>query len=232
MKIAFVSGTSIVKSDLFSAWESKSITTAYGTVHYKARGEHVLINRHGYGVPRPPHTINYRANIRALADLGFVDVVSVNSVGSLKPELPPGTLVSCSDYVALQQGPQTFFDEELKGGAPGIDNNLVPMLVARLAPEFSIQTEKVYVQMRGPRFETRTEVQIIKAWGDVVGMTAAHEADLCREIGLRYNSFAIVDNYANGLMGGAVDFEKFAELVKANQAKVNRLFVRLLEILE
>jgi 5'-methylthioadenosine phosphorylase len=231
MKIAFVSGTSIVKSDLFASWETKSIATPYGTVHYKQRGEHVLINRHGYGVPRPPHTINYRANIRALADLGFVDVVSVNSVGSLKPELPPGTIVSCADYVGLQQGPQTFFDDELKGGAPGIDNNLVPMVVARLAPEFSVQTGKVYVQMRGPRFETKTEVQIIKAWGDVVGMTAAHEADLCREIGLRYNSLAIVDNYANGLMGDSVDFEKFAELVKANQAKVNRLFVRLLEIL-
>jgi 5'-methylthioadenosine phosphorylase len=231
MRIAFISGTSIVKSDLFSSWETKSVTTAYGTVGYRQRGEHVLINRHGYDAPRPPHTINYRANIRALADLGFTDVVSVNSVGSLKAELPPGTIVSCADYVGLQQGPQTFFDDELKGGAPGIDNNLVPMLVERLAPEFSVQTGKVYVQMRGPRFETKTEVQIIKAWGDVVGMTAAHEADLCREIGLRYNSLAMVDNYANGLMGDAVDFEKFHELVKANQAKVNRLFARLLEIL-
>lgn len=232
MKIAFVSGTSIVKSDLFSSWEEKSIETAYGRVTYKQRGEHVLINRHGYGVPKPPHSINYRANIRALADLGFADVVAVNSVGSLKAELPPGTLVSCADYVGLQQGPQTFFDDELKGGAPGIDNNLIPMLVAKLAPEFSIQTGKVYVQMRGPRFETKTEVQIIQAWGDVVGMTAAHEADLCREIGLRYNSLAMIDNYANGLMGGDVDFAKFHELVKSNQATVNRLFVRLLEILE
>ena len=40
-----------------------------------------------------------------------------------------------------------------------------------------------------------------------------------------------MDNYANGLMGGAVDFEKFKELVKANQVTVNRLFTRLLEIL-
>lgn len=53
-----------------------------------------------------------------LADLGFKDVVSLNSVGSLKKDLPPGTFVSCSDYVGLQQGPATFFDAELKGGAP------------------------------------------------------------------------------------------------------------------
>lgn len=231
MKVAFISGTSIVHSDLFSTWENCSLETAYGPVHYKRRAEHVIINRHGYGAPLPPHSINYRANIRALADLGFVDIVSLNSVGSLKTSILPGTLVSCADYVGLQQGPATFFDHELKGGAPGIDNNLVPLIVERLAPEFTIEVGKVYVQMRGPRFETKAEIRVVQHWGDVVGMTAGHEADLCREIGLRYNSFAIVDNYANGLMNESIDFEKFKQLVKSNQTKVNRFFTRLLEIL-
>ncbi|GAB1488583.1 S-methyl-5'-thioadenosine phosphorylase [Opitutaceae bacterium] len=231
MKVAFISGTSIVNSDLFAAWAVRSIVTPYGEVTYKAKGEYVLINRHGYGFPRPPHTINYRANIRALADLGYTDIVSLNSVGSLKPELPPGTLVSCADYVGLQQGPQTFFDDELKGGAPQIANNLIPLLLEKLSPEFTIHPGKVYVQMRGPRFETKAEIRIIKAWGDVVGMTAAHEADLCSELGLRYNSLAIIDNYANGLEGTEIDFSKFKDLVKENQAKVNRLFARMLEIL-
>ncbi len=231
MKIAFISGTSIVNSDLFSTWEVRTVMTRYGEVTYKAKGDHVLINRHGYGFPKPPHSINYRANIRALADLGFQDIVSFNSVGSLKAELPPGTLVSCADYVGLQQGPQTFFDDELKGGAPGIDNNLIPQILADLGAEFPVQTGKVYVQMRGPRFETKAEIQIIKHWGDVVGMTAAHEADLCREIGLRYNSLAMVDNYGNGLLDEEIDFEKFHARVKANQATVNRLLRRLLEIL-
>jgi len=231
MKVAFISGTSIVNSSLFDAWEVKSIETKYGLVTYKTRGDHALINRHGYGFPKPPHSINYRANIRALADLGFQDIVSVNSVGSLKVELPPGTLVSCSDYVSIQTAPQTFFDDELKGGAPGIDNNLVPKIVAALGSDFDVKMGKVYVQMRGPRFETKAEIQIVKQWGDVIGMTAAGEADLCREIGLRYNSFAIIDNFANGLMNEEIDFEKFKERVKANQLKVNKLFTRLLEIL-
>jgi 5'-methylthioadenosine phosphorylase len=230
MKVAFISGTSIARSDLFAAWEVRTVETRYGAVVCRMHGEFVLINRHGPAAPLPPHRINHRANIRALADLGFADVVALNSVGSLKPELPPGTLVSCSDYVCLQEGPQTFFDDALKGGAPGIEGNLIPLLAAKLAPEFAVQAGKTYVQMRGPRFETKAEIQIIKNWGDVVGMTAAHEADLGRELGLRYNLLAMVDNYANGLGGAAVDFEKFRELVKANQRKVNRLFARLLEI--
>jgi 5'-methylthioadenosine phosphorylase len=231
MRVAFISGTSIVNSTLFSSWEVRQVETPYGRVAYKARGDHALINRHGYGFPLPPHSINYRANIRALADLGFKDIVSLNSVGSLKPEIPPGSIVSCSDYVCLQQGPATFFDTELKGGAPVIANNLIPLLVERLAPEFAIPTGKVYVQMRGPRFETKAEIRVVRAWGDVVGMTAAHEADLCSEAGLNYNSLALADNYANGLEGTLIDFATFKELVKSNQDKVNRLFTRMLEIL-
>jgi 5'-methylthioadenosine phosphorylase len=231
MKVAFISGTSIVNSTLFSTWEVRTVETKFGPVTYKTRGEQALINRHGYSFPLPPHAINYRANIAALADLGFIDVVSLNSVGSLKKDLPPGTFVSCSDYVGLQQGPATFFDTELRGGAPGIANNLIPRLVAELAPEFMIQTGKVYVQMRGPRFETKAEIRIVKAWGDVIGMTAAHEADLCTEAGLNYNSLALIDNFANGLEGTEIDFVKFKDLVKDNQARVNRLFSRMLEIL-
>jgi 5'-methylthioadenosine phosphorylase len=231
MKVAFISGTSIVNSDLFASWDVRTIDTPYGPVTYKAHGDKVLINRHGYGFPKPPHSINYRANIRGLADLGFTDIVSLNSVGSLKPDLAPGTIVSCSDYVCFQQGPVTFFDDELKGGAPGIANNLIPLIREQLANEFTILPDKVYVQMRGPRFETKAEIRVVKNWGDVVGMTAAHEADLCSEIALRYNSLAIIDNYANGLEGSEIDFSKFKDLVKENQAKVNRLFSRLLEIL-
>jgi 5'-methylthioadenosine phosphorylase len=231
MRVAFISGTSIVNSTLFSSWDVRTIETSHGPVTYKAKGDHALINRHGYGFPLPPHSINHRANIRALADLGFRDVVSLNSVGSLTPDIPPGSIVSCSDYVGLQQGPATFHDKELKGAAPGIANNLIPLLAGALAPEFSIPTGKVYVQMRGPRFETKAEIRVVRTWGDVIGMTAAHEADLCTEAGLNYNSFAIIDNYANGLEGTEIDFATFKDLVKTNQERVNRLFTRMLEIL-
>jgi 5'-methylthioadenosine phosphorylase len=229
MKVAFISGTSLAQSQVFAGWKPRTVETRHGAVTCRTHGDFVFINRHGPAAALPPHRINHRANIRALADLGFVDVVAFNSVGSLKPELPPGTLVSCRDYVCLQDGPQTFFDDELKGGAPGIENNLVPLLAAKLAPEFAVQPGKVYVQTRGPRFETKAEIQILKAWGDVIGMTAAHEADLCREAGLRYNLLAIVDNYANGIEGADIDFERFRDLVNANREKVDRLFARLLE---
>jgi 5'-methylthioadenosine phosphorylase len=217
---------------LFSAWTERTVETKHGAVTLREQGDKVVLNRHGAGsAPLPPHRINYRANLAALADLGFTDVVSFNSVGSLQPRLAPGTFVSCSDYVGLQQGPATYFDDELKGGAPGIANNLLPQIVAALSPEFAVATGQTYVQMRGPRFETKAEIRVIRHWGDVVGMTLAHEADLCTELGLRYNSLGIVDNYANGLEGTAIDFAKFKQHVHGNQERVNRFIARLLEVL-
>ena len=61
-------------------------------------------------------------------------------------------------------------------------------------------------------------------------LTAADEADLCTELGLRYNCLALFDNYANGLFDTEIDFQRFRELVRANQQKVNLLFARLLEV--
>ncbi len=232
MKFALISGTSIIHSPLFSTWPERTVETKYGPVVLKEHEGRVVLNRHGAGrAPLPPHRINFRANLAALSELGFRDIVSFNSVGSLRPQLAPGTFVSCSDYVGLQQGPATYFDDELKGGAPGIANNLVPRIVEALAPEFAVATGQTYVQMRGPRFETKAEIRVIRHWGDVVGMTLAHEADLCTELGLRYNSLGIVDNYANGLEGTAIDFTKFRAHVQDNQPRVNRFIARLFEIL-
>ncbi|MBL9202879.1 MAG: purine phosphorylase, partial [Opitutaceae bacterium] len=60
MKVAFISGTSIVNSTLFATWDVKTVETKHGPVTYKTRGDFVLINRHGYAFPLPPHSINYR----------------------------------------------------------------------------------------------------------------------------------------------------------------------------
>jgi 5'-methylthioadenosine phosphorylase len=225
MKIAFLSGTSIAHSSLFEGWQEREVGTCHGTAIVRSRGEHLLLNRHGPAY-LPPHAINHRANIQALADLGFRDVVALNSVGSLQLELAPGTVVSCDDYVSFR--PATFSDTELRALGPEIANNLIGKIAAALP--YPLPVGKVYVQTPGPRFETRAEVRILRQWGDVVGMTAACEADLCREIGLNYNSLCMVDNYANGILGTVLSPEGFAALVRANQEKVNDLFRRLLEL--
>lgn len=227
MKIAFLSGTSIAKSSLFDDWTSREVVTSHGKAIVRSCGDSILLNRHGPSY-LPPHAINHRANIQALADLGCRDVVALCSVGSLQNDLPPGTVLSCADYISFH--PSTFSDTEARALGPEIANNLIPRIAGALP--YALPQGKVYVQTPGPRFETRAEVRVLRQWGgDVVGMTAAAEADLCREIGLNYNLLCIVDNYANGLNGSVLSPEAFRELVRANQAKVDDLFRRLLALL-
>lgn len=227
MKIGFISGTSIARSDLFSAWDRQTIETAWGSVSVRSRGEHHLINRHGFENPVPPHAINYRANVQAMSDLGVEALISLQSVGSLKKDLPPGTLISCDDYVSF--APITFHDDRATAFAPRVANNLVPRILE--AYDGEIRTGKTYIQTRGPRFETRAEVRILKDWGDVVGMTMAHEADLANELGLPYNSLCMIDNYAHGLGEVALSEEVFHQVVAVNLAKVESLFSCMLDCL-
>lgn len=226
MKTAFISGTSILKSKLFEDWTRQEMSTAYGPVGFRSKGDFIIINRHGRDGVTPPHAINHRANIRAIADLGYADAISLNSVGSIEEKLSPGTFVSCSDYVSFQ--PATFNDEVGVFEAPFLANNLIPGITEGTG--FAIETGKVYVQMQGPRFETPAEIRIIRNWGDVVGMTMASEADLSREAGIRYNSLCMIDNYANGLGGEPLSGDRFRALVKENQEKVNTLFERMFSL--
>lgn len=227
MKIGFISGTSISRSNLFEAWDRHMLETAWGPVSVRSSGGNHLINRHGFEAPVPPHSINYRANIQAMLDLGVDALVSLQSVGSLKHDLPPGTLISCEDYVSF--APITFHDDRATAYAPHVANNLIPRIVE--AFEGEIQTGKVYIQTRGPRFETRAEVRILRDWGDVVGMTMAHEADLANELSLPYNSLCMIDNYAHGLGEDALSEEAFHQVVAANLGRVEQLFSCMLACL-
>lgn len=226
MKLAILSGTSLTATSLFSAWPVHEIQTRYGKVQYREHGNVVLINRHGAGGMTPPHAINHRANIRALVELGVDEVLAFSSVGSLREERVPGSLLSCSDYVSFF--PQTFDDEQMSETVPGIGNRLLPEIMARSA--YPIDENGIYVQARGPRFETRAEIRIMRNFGDVVGMTFAHEADLCAEAGLSLTSLCMIDNYANGICSREMGPDRFRELVQENRTKINHLFESILKI--
>lgn len=226
MKLAIVSGTSINRSAVISSWETQRIETEHGAVVARRRGDLVALNRHGFERALPPHAINYRANTAALGQLGIEQVVTLSSVGSLRAELPPGSLVSCSDYMSF--APKTFIDDRMSAFAPVIGNPLLDEIAAVYAGE--IVRDKIYAQTPGPRFETRAEVRALRGWGaDVVGMTFANEADLMLERGMQITSFCMVDNFAHGVAAEPLSMEAFQRLVAANQETVDRFLATLVE---
>ena len=77
-----------------------------------AAAEHgaAFVQRHGEGAYALPHEIDHAANLRPLAEQGCDRVLAIGSVGSLRADLPVGSLVCPDDFIALHSGISTFND--------------------------------------------------------------------------------------------------------------------------
>jgi 5'-methylthioadenosine phosphorylase len=175
--------------------------------------------------------VNYRANVRALADLGCRDVVAVNVTGSIDPELRPGDLLCLDDFVDFtKQRPVTFFDgsgpegvvhtDVLEPYHPAIRREI---LEAAAATGRSIRDGGVYAAFEGPRFETRAEIRLARLAGaDVAGMTGVPEVTLALELGLRYAAISLVVNPATGVADTdePITMDEIEEVLRASSADV------------
>jgi 5'-methylthioinosine phosphorylase len=168
-----------------------------------AAAEHgaAIVQRHGAG-DGPyvlPHRIDHEANLRPLAEQGVDRVLAISSVGSLKPELPVGTLVCPDDFIALHLD-YSIHDDVRAHSAPSFDRELRTEAIEAWAAGGQQPVDGgVYWQAIGPRFETPAEVRLIAAHADVVGMTVGSECVVAGELGLSYAALCMVDNLANGL---------------------------------
>lgn len=161
----------------------------------------VFLPRHGRGHRIPPNEINFLANIDALKRAGATSVLSISAVGSLRPELTPGTFVLVDQFIdrTLRQ-PKTFFGTGLVAHV-----SMARPTCARLADHVAAAGAELgtplvkggtYLVMEGPQFSSLAEAKLHQAFGcDVIGMTNMPEAKLAREAELCYASVAMVTDF-------------------------------------
>ncbi|WP_423922978.1 MTAP family purine nucleoside phosphorylase [Frigoribacterium sp. 2-23] len=150
-----------------------------------------FLTRHGKGHSTPPHRIDFRANVWALASLGAKAVLSSSAVGGVSPEYPPGTMVVTDQFIDRTWGrPDTFYDVE------GSVQHLVaadpfdPVLRAAAVTALEAQGEPfaptgTCVIIQGPRFSTRAESLWFRAAGaHTINMTMYPEVPLTLELGM------------------------------------------------
>ncbi|MCL2830311.1 MAG: S-methyl-5'-thioinosine phosphorylase [Betaproteobacteria bacterium] len=197
----------------------------------------VFLARHGYGHTIPPHEVNYRANIWALSRVPVDAIVSVASVGGIRPGFEPGDLVIPDQIIDYTWGRQsTFFDSE--GGkvvhvdfTEPYDSALRTRLIdSAAAAGISVHVGGVCGVMQGPRLETAAEINRLERDGaDVVGMTGMPEAVLARELDLPYAAINVVANHAagRGNSKNAIDFAALENVLHGAMQKVRLLIERL-----
>lgn len=197
--------------------QNVTIPTPWGTAQATVGRLHgrdvVFLARHGAGHRIPPHRIAHRANVAALASLGVRAALATAATGGLRADLSPGSLLLLDDLIDFTRGRETltFFERQVvhtdlsQPYSPALRQTLREAAEALGIP---LVPRGTYLCADGPRYETPAEVRLFAAWGgDVVGMTGAPEAVLCREAGIHYAAVALVTNPGAGLMDAPVRHE-------------------------
>ncbi|MBF0177211.1 MAG: MTAP family purine nucleoside phosphorylase [Magnetococcales bacterium] len=220
-RIALIGGTSLLESREFHRGKHLTQATAYGEVHLLLQGELVFLQRHGLDGYTPPHRIDHRAHVAALHAAGVTRILAVGSVGSLRRDIPPGSIVFPHDFYAPHLS-ITFFDDSRGHRTPGFDRPWRDHMLAiwRQCGLPEPVDGGVYWQTIGPRFETPAEIRAHQSIADLVGMTLAAECILAGELSIPYAALCMVDNHANGITDHPLTFEAFKEQVRVNKEKL------------
>jgi 5'-methylthioadenosine phosphorylase len=159
-----------------------------------------FLSRHGRGHRLLPQDINYRANICGFKMLGVERIISVNSCGSLKDEIRPRDIVFSDQFYDRTRRVNSFFGGGIAAHI-SFARPVCPELSGFLfhaAVGLGIRAHNggTYICIEGPAFSSKAESKIYRSWGcDVIGMTAATEAKLCREAEICYATMNLATDY-------------------------------------
>ena len=205
--IGIIGGSGIYAIEGFQQEEERLVSTPFGAPSAPLRigtlgaTRVVFLPRHGTGHTSSPSEIPFRANIYALKEAGVDAVLSISAVGSLKEELPPGTMVLPDQFIDRTTNRQrTFFTDGVVGhvafGDPICDKLADQVEAAVERAGLKVVRGGTYVCIEGPQFSTRAESNLFRQWGaTIIGMTNLPEARLAREAELPYATLALVTDY-------------------------------------
>jgi 5'-methylthioadenosine phosphorylase len=230
--IGIISGTGIYDPKNVDEIKSEAVKTPYGDVPeikiVELCGRQVaFLPRHGKSHGIPPHKVNYRANVYALGEIGVDRIISINSVGSVNDSLAPGDVVIPHDFLDFTRGREsTFYDDRVVH--IDVSNPYCPEIRSALIKAADAMTKVfsngVYACTQGPRFETPSEIRMIKTLGgDVVGMTGVPEVVLAREKEICYGSVCIVANFAAGIKEEKLTATEVTDIVKKNEETLRKI---------
>lgn len=237
MRIAIITGTglySLATENGEAAPQSVRVETPYGAqevaVHGTPQATIFHVNRHGDHHRVPPHRLDPRRTIDALARCGVDTIFAVQNSGSLRPTIRPGDLMVPHDLVDLANHPHsTFFDEDVihidfsQPFCPHAREALLTAAGDRAAEDHPLHPRGVYIATRGPRFETPAEVAYLSQIGDIVGMTGSPEAALARERGLCYAMLTFVANPAAGVAGQQASAQEIRQALASRASDVRAI---------
>ena len=162
-------------------------------------------------------------SVRTAAKTGAEIMVLTNGAGGIKPQWAGGAAVLISDHINLTASSPLE-------GANFVDlTDLYSKRLREIARQVdSSLDEGVYVQFRGPHYETPAEVQMAKnVGGHIVGMSTALEAIAARESGMEVMGMSLITNLAAGIQTTPLSHEEVIAAGKAAEARISKLLAEI-----
>lgn len=194
-----------------------------------------LVARHGRQHTDSPTKVNNRANLWALRDFGCDAILATTAVGSLREDIERGDLVVLDQFIDFTRLRALTFFEEFEPHAPSHTPMAEPfdaalretLCFACNAANIQHHTTGTVVTIEGPRFSTRAESNMFRAWGaDVINMSTAPECILANELGIPYAAVAMSTDYDCWKTDeAAVTWEEVLRTFQENVTKVTKVLL-------
>lgn len=172
------------------------------------------------------HGVRHVAHsVRTAKVLGCKTMILTNGAGSIKTEWTPGTVVLIKDHINLTSASPlegaTFVD------LTDLYTQTLRDKVKQLYPSIP---EGVYVQFRGPHYETPAEINMAKIiGGDIAGMSTALEAITAREAGMQILGLSLITNHAAGTMPNQkLNHQEVLETGKASEERISDMLAKII----
>lgn len=173
-----------------------------------------------------------RLPLEVLKALGAESLILTNAAGSLRTDMPTGSVMLLSDHINFSGlnpliGERT--DARFVPMTEAHDSTLRTALRDAAASEGVHLHEGVYAWYSGPSFETPAEIRAIRTLGaDAVGMSTVPEVILARFLGLRVAAVSVLTNMAAGMSAENISHEHTKAMAPLGAAKLERILRRFL----
>jgi purine-nucleoside phosphorylase len=165
--------------------------------------------------------------LQVMKQLGCHTLVQTNAAGSLRPDMPPQSLMLITDHLNLpQRSPLvgTSGSERFVNMVDAYDQELNRLAAQTALAQGATLFEGVYAWFLGPQFETPAEIHMARLLGaDAVGMSTVPETILARHLGLRVLALSFITNLGAGMSAEHLSHAHTLSQAQEGSAQASRL---------
>lgn len=153
-----------------------------------------------------------RLPLEVLAGIGVRALILTNSAGSLRQDMPPGSVMRITDHINFSGANPLIgepSDARFVGMTSAYDKALGETMDRAAAKAGVTLHHGVYMWFSGPSFETPAEIRMARLLGgDAVGMSTVPEVILARFLGLEVAAASVITNYGAGMTGSELSHQE------------------------